>query len=277
MKNLITRALTGIIFVVVLAGAIFFHPISYLIMFEIIIFLTLKEYYGLTEQYTAIKKTSWLYCLGGVYLFLATFLYMGSYTTAQVFLPYLLFIMYIIISEIYRKTPTPILNWAFIILGQLLFALFFSLTNFIVFTKNGHGESTYTPLLLLAIFIFVWMNDTGAFLIGSLLGKHKLFERISPKKSWEGFYGGLVLALASSFVFAYAVHEISWYKWLGLAAVIVIFGTWGDLCESLLKRTLGVKDSGHLLPGHGGMLDRFDSVIMATPAALIYIELAIRN
>lgn len=276
MKNLITRALTGIIFVVILAGATF-HPISYLIVFGIIVFLTLKEYYGLTEQYAAIKSTTWLNCLGGTYLFAATYIYMGGYAGAQIFLPYLLFTMYIIISEIYRKAPNPIYNWAFSFLGQILIALPFALLNFIVYTTDAGGAPVYSPLLLLAIFVFVWMNDTGAFLIGSLLGKRKLFERISPKKSWEGFFGGLVFALLSSLVFDYLSPETTWYEWLGLAAVIITFGTWGDLSESLLKRTLGVKDSGHVLPGHGGMLDRFDSVIMAIPAALIYIQLVIRH
>ena len=136
---------------------------------------------------------------------------------------------------------------------------------------------SYTPLFIMAIFIFVWLDDTGAYLVGSLIGKHKLFERISPKKSWEGFFGGLILSLASSQAFAWFAPEINRMNWLGLAATVVLFGTWGDLIESLLKRTLGVKDSGNVLPGHGGMLDRFDSVMLAVPTSYIYIELFIRN
>lgn len=276
MKNLITRALTGIIFVVILAGATL-HPVSYLIVFGIIVFLSLKEYYGLTGQYATIKSTTLLNCMGGTYLFASTYTYLGGYADTRIFLPYLLFIMYITISEIYRKAPNPIHNWAFSFLGQVLIALPFTLLNFIVYTPGSEGIHLYSPVLLLAILVFVWMNDTGAFLTGSLLGRRKLFERISPKKSWEGFFGGLAFALLSSLAFDYIFPDIVWYKWLGLAGVIVTFGTWGDLSESLLKRTLGVKDSGHLLPGHGGMLDRFDSVIMAIPAALIYIQLVIRG
>ena len=114
-------------------------------------------------------------------------------------------------------------------------------------------------------------------MVGSLFGKHRLFERISPKKSWEGFFGGLVFALLTSLVFAWLIPSTNACIWLGLAATVVVFGTWGDLIESQMKRTLGVKDSGNILPGHGGLLDRFDSVLMAIPAAYIYIELFIRN
>ncbi|WP_439788047.1 phosphatidate cytidylyltransferase, partial [Parabacteroides goldsteinii] len=115
------------------------------------------------------------------------------------------------------------------------------------------------------------------YLVGSMIGKRKLFERISPKKSWEGFFGGLAVVLGASQALAWYAPEVSWYNWLGLSATVVLFGTWGDLIESLLKRTLGVKDSGNVLPGHGGMLDRFDSLMLAAPAAYIYIELFIRN
>ncbi len=278
MKNLITRALTGIVFVAVLAGSIWFHPIAYLIVFGVLLFLALREYYALTAPYTALGAAArGLYSLGGVYLFVAAFGYMGHYTDARIFLPYLLFVMYVVIARLYRKSPDPIATWAYILLGQVLLAGPFALMNFIVFDRHGADASSYTPLLLLAIFVCVWMNDTGAFLVGSLLGRRKLFERISPKKSWEGFYGGLALALAVSSFFSWVMPEVAWYKWMGLAAVIVVFGTWGDLSESLLKRTLHVKDSGCLLPGHGGMLDRFDSVMMAVPAALVYIEWVIRN
>ena len=277
MKNLIIRALTGIIFVVVLVSAICIHPIFFLILFCIITGLTLWEFGGLVKHYENANLQRAVNVLGGVYLFIATFVYANGLTDGKIFLPYLLFIMLTMIAELYYKAPNPINNWAFTLFAQVYCAGSFSMLNFIGAEPGTLGIMSYTPLFIMAIFIFVWLDDTGAYLVGSLIGKHKLFERISPKKSWEGFFGGLILALASSQAFAWFAPEINRMNWLGLAATVVLFGTWGDLIESLLKRTLGVKDSGNVLPGHGGMLDRFDSVMLAVPASYIYIELFIRN
>ena len=277
MKNLIIRALTGIIFVVVLISAIYIHPIFFLILFCIITGLTLWEFGGLVKHYENANLQRTVNVLGGVYLFIATFVYANGLTDGKIFLPYLLFIMLTMIAELYYKAPNPINNWAFTLFAQVYCAGSFSILNFIGAEPGTPGVMSYTPLFIMAIFIFVWLDDTGAYLVGSLIGKHKLFERISPKKSWEGFFGGLILALASSQAFAWFAPEINRMNWLGLAATVVLFGTWGDLIESLLKRTLGVKDSGNVLPGHGGMLARFDSVMLAVPASYIYIELFIRN
>lgn len=277
MKNLIIRALTGIIFVVVLVSAICIHPIFFLILFCIITGLTLWEFGGLVKHYENANLQRAVNVLGGVYLFIATFVYTNGLTDGKIFLPYLLFIMLTMIAELYYKAPNPINNWAFTLFAQIYCAGTFSMLNFIGAEPGTPGVMSYTPLFIMAIFIFVWLDDTGAYLVGSLIGKRKLFERISPKKSWEGFFGGLILVLASSQAFAWFAPEISRLNWLGLATTVVLFGTWGDLIESLLKRTLGVKDSGHILPGHGGMLDRFDSVMLAVPASYIYIELFIRN
>ena len=277
MKNLIIRALTGIIFVVVLVSAICIHPIFFLILFCIITGLTLWEFGGLVKHYENANLQRAVNVLGGVYLFIATFVYANGLTDGKIFLPYLLFIMLTMIAELYYKAPNPINNWAFTLFAQIYCAGSFSMLNFIGAEPGTPGVMSYTPLFIMAIFIFVWLDDTGAYLVGSLIGKRKLFERISPKKSWEGFFGGLILVLASSQAFAWFAPEISRLNWLGLATTVVLFGTWVDLIESLLKRTLGVKDSGHILPGHGGMLDRFDSVMLAVPASYIYIELFIRN
>ena len=277
MKNLIIRALTGIIFVVVLVSAICIHPIFFLILFCIITGLTLWEFGGLVKHYENANLQRTVNVLGGVYLFIATFVYANGLTDGKIFLPYLLFIMLTMIAELYYKAPNPINNWAFTLFAQVYCAGSFSILNFIGAEPGTPGVMSYTPIFIMAIFIFVWLDDTGAYLVGSLIGKHKLFERISPKKSWEGFFGGLILSLASSQAFAWFAPEINRMNWLGLAATVVLFGTWGDLIESLLKRTLGVKDSGNVLPGHGGMLDRFDSVMLAVPASYIYIELFIRN
>ena len=277
MKNLIIRALTGIIFVVVLISAIYIHPIFFLILFCIITGLTLWEFGGLVKHYENANLQRTVNVLGGVYLFIATFVYANGLTDGKIFLPYLLFIMLTMIAELYYKAPNPINNWAFTLFAQVYCAGSFSILNFIGAEPGTPGVMSYTPLFIMAIFIFVWLDDTGAYLVGSLIGKHKLFERISPKKSWEGFFGGLILALASSQAFAWFAPEINRMNWLGLAATVALFGTSGDLIESLLKRTLGVKDSGNVLPGHGGMLDRFDSVMLAVPASYIYIELFIRN
>ena len=157
-------------------------------------------------------------------------------------------------------------------LSQLYVALPFALLNVLAFQNSPETSSvTYNPILPLSIFVFIWLSDTGAYCVGSLIGKHRLFERISPKKSWEGSIGGAGFSIASSFVFAHFFPFISMWQWAGLAVVVVIFGTWGDLTESLMKRQLGIKDSGNILPGHGGMLDRFDSALMAIPAAVFYL------
>lgn len=278
MNNFIKRTLTGIIFVGILLGGIFYNAYSFAVLFCIITGLALWEFYGLLKHYENAALHRLISTLGGMYLFVACFLKAGGIADNLTFLPYILFLMYVFIYELYTKVVNPINNWAFTLLAQIYCAGSFSLLNFIaVQPAQLTHEPIYTPLFVLAIFVFVWLNDTGAFLVGSMIGRRKLFERISPKKSWEGFWGGLVIVLIASQGFAWYVPEISRLQWLGLATTIVIFATWGDLTESLLKRTLGVKDSGNMLPGHGGILDRFDSVLMASPAAFCYIELFIRN
>ena len=159
-------------------------------------------------------------------------------------------------------------------LSQLYIALPFALLNILAYHNNPAESSvSYNPILPLSIFVFLWLNDTGAYCIGSLLGKHRLFERISPKKSWEGSVGGAVFAIAASFAFGcfFFFPFMNMAQWVGLALTVIVFGTWGDLTESLMKRQLGIKDSGNILPGHGGMLDRFDSTLMAVPAAVVYL------
>ena len=176
------------------------------------------------------------------------------------------------ISELYLKKENPVLNWAFSMLSQLYIALPFALLSVLAFQNDVElGTVSYNPILPLSVFVFIWLSDTGAYCVGSLIGKHRLFERISPKKSWEGSIGGGAVSIASSFAFAHFFPFMNTFEWVGLALVVVIFGTWGDLTESLLKRQLHIKDSGNILPGHGGMLDRFDSALMAIPAAVVYL------
>ena len=277
MKNLIIRVLTGAIFAIVLISSICLHPLAFLSLFSVITALTIWEFSGLIKGYENTKIQRILNMIGGVYLFVSTFAYANELPDGKIFLPYLLFLILTMIAELYYKALNPINNWAYTLFAQLYVAGCFSMLNFIGAEPNTPGEINYSPLMIMAIFIFVWLSDTGAYFIGSMIGKRRLFERISPKKSWEGFFGGLFVALASSQALAWYAPEIGKLTWLGLALIVVLFGTWGDLIESLLKRTIGVKDSGNILPGHGGMLDRFDSVMLAAPASYIYIELFIRN
>jgi phosphatidate cytidylyltransferase len=181
------------------------------------------------------------------------------------------------VAELYLKAEDPIHNWAYTMMSQLYIALPFSLLNVLAFRSNGTSIQ-YTYLTPLCVFVFLWLNDAGAYLCGSMLGRHKLFPRISPGKSWEGSIGGGLLVVIASLLLwhyteQYGVNDLGLtaIEWVGLGLVIVLFGTWGDLIESLLKRTMGIKDSGNILPGHGGMLDRFDSTLMAIPAAVVYL------
>ena len=274
MKNFITRTITGVLFVAVLVGC-FLNATAMIVLFALITGLTLWEYSGLVNQWDDIQVNRFISVVAGVYLFLAMAGYCIGMAGGSVFIPYLITVLYLIISELFTQAPNPINNWAYTMLGQMHIALPFSPINILAFQTQTSQEAGYNYLLPLSIFIYLWVNDTGAYCSGSLFGKHKLFPRVSPGKSWEGSIGGAILVIVAAAIIGYLTaddaNSISVPIWIGLGLVVVVFGTLGDLVESLFKRTLGIKDSGNILPGHGGMLDRFDSSLMAIPASVIYI------
>ena len=280
MKNFVVRTITGILFVAVMVVGICFRGDAMILLFALITGLTLWEYTGLVNQHVENTNVNrFISTAAGVYLFLAFAGYCTDLVPSAAFIPYLLTVVYLFISELYLQQKNPVQDWAYTMLGQMYIALPFATINVLAFQADPtSGQVAYNWLLPMSIFVFLWMNDTGAYCVGSLFGKHRLFPRISPKKSWEGSIGGAVLvlivaALISHFTTELSTvnYQLSTINWLGLALVVVVFGTWGDLVESLFKRTLGIKDSGNILPGHGGMLDRFDSSLLAIPAAVIYI------
>ena len=270
MKNFIQRAITGLIFVAVLIGCIIGSPLSFGVLFCIISAMATAEFCNLMNQQEGVKMNRNICVLGSMTLFLCFFYYGMNPAQTGIFIPYLIIIIYLMISELYLKKEHPLNSWAYAMLSQLYVGLPFALLNVLAFQSNGIG-SEYLFILPLSIFGFNWINDTGAYCTGMLLGKHPLFKRISPKKSWEGSIGGATLSVAASFALAQFFPIMSTAAWVGMSLVVVVFGTWGDLTESLMKRHLGIKDSGNILPGHGGMLDRFDSAIMAIPAAVVYL------
>lgn len=275
IKNLIVRALTGIIFVGVLVSSFLSSSaLFFCILFSIITGLSVWEFATIVNKQEEIQINPIINTVAGIYLFLAIFGFCSNITPSSVFIPYLILIIYLLISELYLKRKSPINNWAYSMLAQMYIALPLSLLNVLAIsvpTEPVNAEVTFNGIIPLAVFLFLWANDTGAYCVGSLIGKRKLFPRISPNKSWEGSIGGGITAIIVSQVLATFVDGFTHWEWFGLAVIVVLFGTWGDLVESLLKRQLGIKDSGHILPGHGGMLDRFDSSLLAIPAAVVYL------
>jgi cytidylyltransferase family len=276
-NNFIQRAITGIIFVGVLIGCILGGPISFSLLFALITALTIHEFGVIISKQPDVEINKPICMLAGVFLFFG-FAYLGVMPgQTEILIPYLFLIIYLLVSELYLKKKNPLNNWAYAMMSQIYIALSFAMLNVLAYHSIGNeGELSnyqvqYNPILPLSIFIFTWINDTGAYCTGMLFGKHRLFERISPKKSWEGSIGGGVFSIIAAIVMAHYFPFMSISIWIGLALTVVIFGTLGDLTESLLKRTIGIKDSGNILPGHGGMLDRFDSTLMAVPAAVVYL------
>ncbi len=277
-RNFITRAVFGILFVVVILCS--FTRADFMIgLFALITGLTIWEYAGLVNGIKGVRINRFISTVAGVYFFLAVAaLEVGMVSSFVVFVPYILCVIYLFVAELYLKNESPILSWAYTMLGQMYIAFPLSLINILAF---GNGDvsvgGSANMLLPLSVFILLWANDTGAYCTGSLLGRHKLFPRISPAKSWEGSIGGGVLSIIVAALIGHygangaGTKGMDIMVWIGLGVVVVVFGTWGDLVESLFKRTIGVKDSGKILPGHGGMLDRFDSSLLAIPAVVVYL------
>ena len=276
MKNFIVRTITSVFFVAAIVTS-FLNPQAMWALFSVVTGMTIWEFCGLVNDRPFITINRFICTVSGFYLFLAMAGYNSGLTPATVFIPYLVSIVYLMVAELYLKAKDPINNWAYTMLSQLYIALPFSLLNVLAFRSDGYNIQ-YSYLAPLSVFVFLWLNDAGAYCVGSLIGRHKLFPRISPGKSWEGSVGGGLLVVAGAlavwyFTTQYGVNDLglSAIEWAGLGLTVVVFGTWGDLIESLFKRTIGIKDSGNVLPGHGGMLDRFDSTLMALPAAVVYL------
>lgn len=280
MINLIKRILSGVIYIALIVSAILLlenSPVMYLLVFSLFIVL------GIGEMITMAKDDatqSWLVnvidMFGGVGLFVGFYLhYYGTTLQSRSLwlLPLVCYILLRTIVQLYRPRQNALhsLERSYFSLGYV--ALPIALMNSIV--------SITAPRLLLGMFIFIWLYDTGAYCVGMLLGRHRLFERISPKKSWEGVIGGVAVCVAGAFASYYWLDEFfqvpDLATWVGLSVVVAVFSTFGDLVESLIKRTVGVKDSGHLIPGHGGILDRIDSLLLVTPAVLLYLLLIVPN
>lgn len=265
MKNVITRSLTGIVYIAVIVGCVLWGNYGMTLLCLVFGWGAIVE---LQRIILGREISQWPQACDVVALLML--IHIGS---DEKIIPgiaiVILALMARFIIPLYIKKGDQIKSLGVSCLGLVYIGIpMMLLMN--IYTKSA--------ALVMLMFIMIWLSDTGAFCVGSLIGRHKLFERISPKKSWEGFFGGLAFAIAAG-VAAWAFTGERFFPgfecWqLGLLGAIVgIFATWGDLIESMIKRTLGIKDSGHILPGHGGILDRIDSLLLVAPATFVYITI----
>jgi len=273
LKELVTRTLTGIVFLILILGSILWSPYAFFAVAGIFAMIGLHEFFRLFYPEHKISNHLAFY-ISGLFIYILTGL-VGIEVFDIRMIIYVLILFYVIILlELFRENS----SWDRIgvyFSGFLYISLSFGLLNAFYYMGNQSGDSFY-PSVLIGVFLLIWTNDVFAYLVGSSIGKTKLFERHSPKKSWEGSIGGLIFSLLMAWGLSQLFNQLTELQWMITAAIVVIFGTLGDLVESLLKRNKGVKDSGTFFPGHGGVLDRFDAVLFATPFVYLYLSLFIR-
>lgn len=261
LKKLLVRASSGLVYVALIVGCIFWGLIPFSWMAALFAAIATIEFEKITHELNSRTIPTLILDIIGCI----------SLTFSWMFWPLYIWVFVLLCRmtlELYIKSSTPIADLAKSLMTQLYIGLPLGLMCCIGAWCN--------IMVVLVIFFMIWINDTGAFITGSLFGKHKLFERISPKKSWEGFFGGLIFNLGAATLFCLFGNEFfglnkSLGLWLGLGALVTVFATWGDLVESMMKRSLKIKDSGNIMPGHGGILDRIDSLLFVMPASLLYL------
>lgn len=264
-SKLLTRTISGLIYCLVFVGAILSGTYGVVILGALLSTLAYLEFANICHENgraalpLMLLDIAALICLCCAPIAPATLIV------------WIAIIMLRFIEQLYVHSEHPVRDLAHSMMSQIYFGVPMFIMTLISYIWN--------PNILLAMLFFIWINDTGAFLVGSMLGRHRLFERISPKKSWEGFFGGLIFNIGAAFLFYYVGNSFFGMEklhadlgiWIGFAAIVTIFGTFGDLVESLIKRSLKIKDSGHWIPGHGGILDRIDSLLMVLPATVLYL------
>ncbi len=272
MSNLLKRSLTGIIFVAILLSGTIIHPVVFTLVFGILLFLTQLELYQLVEKAGFMPhKIAGL--AAGILLFIVCGSIVNGYIPAQYCLIFIPLVIFIFIFEIFRTKPGALQNVAQTLFGFIYVAIPFSLLHFLVF-PGYPSNGSFHPWILTGIFFIVWVYDSSAYLFGTKFGKHKMCKTISPKKSWEGFVAGTVFALITGILNAVLFPALSLPNWIAISVWVVAAGTLGDVFESKIKRELNIKDSGTVLPGHGGFLDRFDSLLFSVPFVFIWLILA---
>ncbi len=271
MNNFWARTITGVSMVFLIISALYLDRFFFAAIFLVVVILGLLEFYSITvtdeckpQKYTGTILGTMLYLLiTGFFLFHGP----QPLTFSMVFMLPIFFIP--IIVELYRKKEKALINAAVTILGLIYIVLPVSLLN-IMNDPIGGTVFHHFPAYLTAYFLITWIYDTAAYLVGKNFGKHKFFERISPKKTWEGTIGGTIVALPAAAGYYFITEGTQLIHLLVLTGLIILFGTFGDLAESLFKRSLNLKDSGNILPGHGGILDRFDTIFVSAPFVFLY-------
>jgi phosphatidate cytidylyltransferase len=265
MNNFWQRTFTGIIFALLLISGILLSSWSFILLFLIVEILALREFFIFSIKSHTLPQKYYGSIVGGIAVFTSFLWYQitWGYYLSLLIVPMVLFIF---IFELYRNQKHPLLNIATTLMGLIYITFPISLLPHLAY-MNGE----FNGKVVLGVLVLIWMSDTGAYLFGVTLGHHRMFERISPKKTWEGFFGGLLVAMGASFLLGRYFNFFETHTWAVIAAIVVIFGALGDLVESMFKRSLSIKDSSHILPGHGGILDRFDSLIFAIPAIFTYL------
>lgn len=270
LNNFLIRTLTGTVYVTLIVASILIHPLFFYIVFAGFAIAGLIEFYNITKS-DKIKP----HFFTGLFITVVMFVFSANSAFNAISLEYLLILIplsfSVFIFELFRNKQNPLQNIATTLLGLFYIALPLSLLVFIpnISLENG----VFKKGLLLGFFILIWTNDTFAYLIGVKFGKNKLFERVSPKKSWEGSFGGFLFSIIVAYILSLFFIDLNTMEWIGMAIIIVVFGSIGDLIESLFKRSLNIKDSGNILPGHGGILDRLDAVLIAAPFVFFYLLL----
>ena len=278
MNNFFRRTITGACIVIFCLCGFWLHPISFFISGVIILAGAQFEYYTLIKNSGA-KPKMILGMLTSIAAYILSTLIASGLLEAKYIAILALFMLTALITELYGKEEKPFDTLAHTFFPVLYIGLPLCLFPFAAFSHTGlstllsHNCGDFSPGVIIGFFALIWANDTGAYLAGIAFGRHKLFERISPKKTWEGFVGGVLLAAVVGWLLSGWLGVVSDIHWIAIALIVSVIGTYGDLVESMLKRSVGVKDSGSIMPGHGGFLDRFDSALLAFPAAYLFIIL----
>jgi len=272
LKDLTQRTVSGIVYVFFMLAGVAIHPMVFLVVFGTFLFLTQLEFYKLVETAGAKPRKTMGISLG-IVCFIVCFGMVNNLLPAKSHLIFIPALTLIFLVEAFSHKSGILQTSALTFTGFVYVAIPFSLLNFIL--HPGYPvHPVFESKTIMGVFFIVWIFDSIAYLAGSKFGKHKIHPKISPKKSWEGFFAGTVFALIMGFVNAWIFKTPSLVNWLIIAALTAVFGTLGDLFESVIKRRLKVKDSGNFLPGHGGLLDRFDSLLFVIPVIYVWLSLS---